>query len=81
MERTEIFEKVKEILVDKMYCESNEVTENAELAMDLQLDSLDKLDTVIECEHEFGIYFDDNEVESISSVGDLCRIIESKTNK
>lgn len=77
----EIFEKVKEILVDKMYCESDEVTENAELARDLQLDSLDKLDTVIECEHEFSIYFDDNEVESISSVGDLCRIIESKTNK
>lgn len=77
----EIFEKVKEILVDKMYCESDEVTENAELARDLRLNSLDKIDTIIECEHVFGIYIDDTSVTSISSVGDLCNAIESKVNK
>ena len=81
MERTEIFEKVKEILVDKMYCESSEVSEGSDLGRDLQLDSLDKIDTIIECEHVFGIYIDDTSVTSISSVSDLCNVIESKVNK
>lgn len=81
MERTEIFEKVKEILVDKMYCESSEVSEGSDLGRDLQLDSLDKIDTIIECEHIFGIYIDDTSVTSISSVCDLCNVIESKVNK
>ena len=53
--RDEIFEKVKETLVDALGVDDDEVTESARLKADLGAESIDFLDIVFRLEKNFGI--------------------------
>ena len=55
MSREEIFEEVKEVLVDALGLDDNEVTEAATLMSDLGAESIDFLDIVFRLEKSFGI--------------------------
>jgi acyl carrier protein len=54
MERTEIFEKIQEILVDALAVDDDEVTNEATLIGDLGAESIDILDISFKLEQEFG---------------------------
>ena len=54
MERTEIFEKIQEILVDALAVDDDEVTPEAKLIADLGAESIDILDISFKLEQEFG---------------------------
>jgi acyl carrier protein len=54
MERTEIFEKIQEILVDALAVDDDEVTHEATLIHDLGAESIDILDISFKLEQEFG---------------------------
>jgi len=55
MTREEIFEEVREVLVDALGLDDDEVTENATLMSDLGAESIDFLDIVFRLEKSFGI--------------------------
>jgi len=62
MSNDEIFGKVKEILVDALSVDDDQVTPQARLQADLDAESIDFLDIVFRLEREFGLKIDRNEL-------------------
>lgn len=73
---SEIAERVKAIIVDKLGVSESEVTEEATFAQDLGADSLDTVELIMEFEKEFNITIPDDKSESIATVGDAIKYIE-----
>lgn len=74
---SEITSRVKDIIVDKLGVDANEVTETAEFTKDLGADSLDTVELIMEFEKEFGIQIPDDQAEKIATVGDAVAYIEA----
>ena len=74
---SEIQERVKAIIVDKLGVEESEVTMEASFTNDLGADSLDTVELIMEFEKEFGITIPDEEAEKIATVGDAIAYIEN----
>ena len=72
---SDIEQKVKEIIVDKLTVDENEVTPQAEFNKDLGADSLDTVELIMEFEKAFNLTIPD--AESIKTVGDAISYIES----
>ncbi len=75
---SEIEQKVKAIIVDKLGVEENEVTQEASFTNDLGADSLDTVELIMEFEKEFDISIPDELAESIGTVGDAVTFIEKE---
>ena len=73
---SEIAERVKDIIADKLSVEKSEVTNDASFTNDLGADSLDTVELIMEFEKEFGISIPDDQAEKISTVGDAIAYIE-----
>lgn len=73
---SEVANKVKEIIVEKLGVDANEVTENASFTDDLGADSLDTVELIMEFEKEFDIQIPDEDAEKISTVGDAIKYVE-----
>ena len=74
---SEIAEKVKNIIVDKLSVEESEVTTEASFTNDLGADSLDTVALIMEFEKEFGISIPDDQAEKIGTVGYAVSYIEA----
>ncbi len=74
---SEIADRVKAIIVDKLGVDEGTVTETAAFTTDLGADSLDTVDLIMEFEKEFGIKIPDEEAEKIQTVGDAVSYIEA----
>lgn len=77
MDHDEVFEKVKEVIVDQLNVEEDDVTEEATFVDDLGADSLDIVELVMALEETFGVSIPDEDAESIKSVGDAVSYIQS----
>ena len=73
---SEIAQKVKQIIIDKLGVEESEVTPEASFTNDLGADSLDTVELIMEFEKEFNISIPDEQAETISSVGQAVSYIE-----
>ena len=73
---SEVAQRVKSIIVDKLGVEEAEVTETASFTNDLGADSLDTVELIMEFEKEFNISIPDDQAEKISSVGDAISYVE-----
>jgi acyl carrier protein len=73
---SEIENKVKAIVVDKLGVEESQVTLDASFAADLNADSLDTVELIMEFEKEFNITIPDEDTQKISTVGDVVAYIE-----
>ncbi|MCC8071194.1 MAG: acyl carrier protein [Bacteroidales bacterium] len=73
---SEIANRVKAIIVDKLGVDESEVTETAEFTKDLGADSLDTVELIMEFEKEFGLEIPDDKAEGITTVGDAIAYIE-----
>ena len=78
MDRAEILEKVKGIIVDKLGVEPSEVTEAANFTNDLGVDSLDTVELLMEFEKVFGIKIPDDETSTIATVKDAVDKVAEK---
>ncbi|MDQ4105723.1 MAG: acyl carrier protein [Actinomycetota bacterium] len=68
MEREEILEKIKEITADRLGVEESDVTPEASFRQDLEADSLDLVELIMELEEQFGMEIPDEEAEKITTV-------------
>lgn len=76
---SEVAEKVKAIIVDKLGVDESEVTETASFQNDLGADSLDTVELIMEFEKAFNITIPDEDAgEKIATVGDAINYIENK---
>ena len=71
-----IEEKVKAIIVDKLGVEESQVTPEASFSADLNADSLDTVELIMEFEKEFGISIPDEDTSKINTVQDVIAYIE-----
>lgn len=72
-----VAEKIREIIAERLDRKKDEVTEDARFVDDLGADSLDQTELLMALEEEYNIDIDD-EANSIETVGDAIRYIESK---
>jgi len=73
-------EKVKEIIVDQLGVDENQVVTNASFIEDLGADSLDTVELVMALEEEFDVEISDEDAEKISKVQDAIDYINNNTN-
>jgi len=74
---SEINEKVKAIIVEKLGVDAAEVTSEKSFTNDLGADSLDTVELIMEFEKEFNLSIPDDQAEKISTVGDAIAFIEA----
>lgn len=70
------FEKVRDIIVETLGCEAEQVTLEASLADDLGADSLAAVELVMALEEASGVTIDDADVEKLKTVGDIVKYLE-----
>ena len=71
------FERVKNVIVDQLSVDADEVTLEASFVDDLGADSLDVVELIMGLETEFDIEITDEDAEKISTVGDAVEYIKS----
>ena len=67
-----MFEKVKDLLVEELSINPDDVTPTAELVNDLGINSLELADLVLLCEEKFDIEIGDDAVHKFITVGDVA---------
>ena len=77
---SEHFDKVKEIIVDKLGVENGKITMEAKFIDDLGADSLDTVELIMQFEEEFGIEIPDEDADGLLSVGEAVDYISQKLN-
>jgi acyl carrier protein len=75
---SDVFERVKSIVVKHLETSPDKVTDKASFIDDLGADSLDNVELVMAFEEEFGVEIPDDAAEHIQTVGDAVKFIESK---
>ena len=75
---SDIAQKVKQIIVDKLGVDESEVTNEASFTNDLGADSLDTVELIMEFEKEFDVSIPDEQAENIQTVGDAVTYLASQ---
>lgn len=74
-----ISERVKNIIVEKLGVEEDQVTLEASFINDLGADSLDTVELIMEFEREFNVNIPDEQAENITTVGEAVAYLEANT--
>ena len=77
---SENYNKVKEIIIDKLGIDNGKITMDAKFIDDLGADSLDTVELIMQFEEEFSIEIPDEEAEGLLSVGQAVDYIKNKLN-
>ena len=76
-----VLEKVKAILAEQFDVEEDKITAETDLQEDLGADSLDVVEMLMTLEDEFNVTVTDEESVNLKTVGDIVKLIDSKTKK
>jgi acyl carrier protein len=72
-----ISERVKNIIIERLNVEEEQVTNDASFINDLGADSLDTVELIMEFENEFKISIPDEQAENITTVGEAITFLEA----
>ena len=81
MAEKSIEQKVKDIIIEQLGVNADQVISEAKFIEDLGADSLDTVELIMALEEEFSIEVPDEEAEKLVSVGDVTRYIEENSKK
>ena len=70
------FDKIKEVIIDKLGVDEAAITEEAHFVNDLGADSLDTVELIMEFEEEFSIEIPDEEAENLTTVTSAIKYID-----
>lgn len=71
-----LFERVQGVVAEQLGVDPEKVTPEAEFVQDLNADSLDLVELIMQLEEEFGVEISDEEAENIVSVNDAMEFIQ-----
>ena len=71
-----MFETVKEMLINDLAVNADEIKPEAELINDLGINSLELADLILLCEEKFGIEVKDDDIHKFITVGDVVAYLE-----
>ncbi|NRN77920.1 Acyl carrier protein [Lactobacillus helveticus] len=77
MTEEEIFNKIQPLIADNFNVDQDKITENTNFTNDLDADSIDLVEFILQLEDEFGSEIPDDEAEKIKTVGDAVSYIKS----
>ena len=75
--RDEVYERVREVLAERLSVEEADITEEANFQEDLGADSLDLVEMIMELEDQFGIKIPDEDAQKIQTVGQAVEYVTS----
>ena len=70
------FDKVKDVIIDKLGVEEESIKSDAHFVNDLGADSLDTVELIMEFEEEFGIEIPDEDAENITTISSAIKYID-----
>jgi len=76
---TEIEEKVIRVVSEQLSVDSSELSRETSFINDLNADSLDTVELVMELEDQFGVSIPDEDAEKIQTIGDAIKYVEEHT--
>lgn len=71
-----VFEKIRKIISEQVDIEEKKITMETSLLKDLEADSLEAVEILMEISDEFGIEISDEEAEKFQTVGDIVEYVE-----
>ncbi|MCH7496391.1 MAG: acyl carrier protein [Candidatus Marinimicrobia bacterium] len=74
------FDKISEVVADKLGVEPAKITPEAKFVEDLGADSLDTVELIMQLEDEFNIEIPDEEAEKLTTVGSVAEYIEKNAS-
>ena len=72
------FEQVRDIIVETLGCDAEQVTMDASLADDLGADSLDLFELVMALEDEYSVEIPAEDLQNLATVGDVMNYLKNK---
>ncbi|HET7855655.1 MAG TPA: acyl carrier protein [Gaiellaceae bacterium] len=75
--RDEVYERIREVLAERLSVEESDITEEANFQEDLGADSLDLVEMIMELEDQFGIKIPDEDAQQIQTVGQAVEYVTS----
>ena len=72
-----MFETLKNLLVEELQLDPDEIKPESELANDLGINSIELADLVMLCEDKFGIEIEDDDIHKFVTIADVCKYLEA----
>ncbi|MCQ2547586.1 MAG: acyl carrier protein [Clostridia bacterium] len=70
------FDKIKEIIVEQLDVDADQITLDTNLMKDLEADSLDAVEIIMAIEEEYNVEIPDDVAETLETVGDIVEFVE-----
>lgn len=75
MSQEEIFNKIKDLIAENFDVDANKITMDTKFKDDLDADSIDLVEFILQLEDEFGAEIPDEDAEKITTVGDAVKYV------
>lgn len=81
LSKEQIYERIREILIESFELDADEIRLDAHLIDDLDLDSIDAIDLAVGLEQEIDLQVDEKELRAIRQVGDIVNLVHARMSE